>query len=38
MKREAWPAYVEARKAGKKAYWRAHALFIDGMLHTTSNK
>ena len=38
MKRAVWPAYVEARKEGKKAYWRAHELFIDGKLHTTSTQ
>ena len=33
-KNQAWPAFVAAKKAGRKATWRAEKLFIDDSLHT----
>ncbi len=30
-KRAAWSAYKDAKTAGKKAYWRAEKLFINGV-------
>jgi len=34
IKQSAWPAYKEAKLAHKRTFWRAHQLFIDGVLHT----
>jgi|688.fasta_scaffold83125_1 hypothetical protein len=34
IKHAAWPAYKEAKLAHKRTSWRAHQLFIDGVLHT----
>jgi negative regulator of sigma E activity len=30
LKRASWPSFVKAKQDGKKTYWRAHVLFIDG--------
>ncbi len=32
-KSAAWPAFMAARKAGRKATWRAERLFIEGAEH-----
>ncbi len=32
-KRAAWPVFKEAKAAGKKAYWRADKLFVEGVEH-----
>ena len=33
-KRAAWPAFIAARQTGKRAYWRAHTLYVDGTVFT----
>jgi hypothetical protein len=30
LKRASWPSFVKAKKDGKKTWWRAHVLFVDG--------
>jgi hypothetical protein len=35
-KRAAWPAFIAARQCGKRAYWRGHTLYIDGIIFTPS--
>lgn len=37
-KQACWDTYVQARKEGKKAYWRAHQLFIEGVPQTPTLK
>jgi hypothetical protein len=37
-KQACWSTFVQARKEGKRAQWRAHSLFVEGKLVSPPNK